>query len=38
MEKKKEVRRQEEENRMEGMKERSRSFSLVIYSVGTRTL
>jgi len=34
----KEVRGQEEENRMEGVEEGSSSFSLVAYSVNTGTL
>ena len=38
MEEEKEVRGQKEENGMEGVKEGSSSFSLVIYSVGTRVL
>jgi len=33
-----EVRGQEEENRMKSVKEESSSFSLVVYSVSTRTL
>ena len=38
VEKEEEVGRQEEENRMESVEERSSSFSPVIYSVGTGTL
>jgi len=33
-----EVRRQKEKNGIEGVEEKSNSFSLVMYSVGTRTL
>ena len=38
MEKKEEVKGQEEENKIEGMEEGSNSFSPVMYSVGTRAL
>jgi len=38
VEEEKEVGRQEEENGMEGVEEGSSSFSLIAYSVGTRTL
>ena len=37
-EKEKEVRKQKEKNGMEGVEEKSNSFSPVMYSVGTRTL
>jgi len=38
VEEKEEVREQEEENRIEGVKERSSSFFPVTYSVGTGVL
>ena len=37
-EKEEEVRKQKEKNGMEGVEEKSNSFSPVMYSVGTRTL